>query len=109
MHAHRCKVCASRGISTIWIHGDDEGGSKIAHKCPKCGAENWAKFMVEPGQLPQARLDRSREELRTVINVLTTSDALVLAFTYAALVLLSLVIIQSWDRIVAYFGKVSSK
>jgi hypothetical protein len=40
------------GVSTVWIHGDDKRGCAQAHKCPKCGAQEWEKWLVEVGKLP---------------------------------------------------------
>jgi hypothetical protein len=52
MHAHRCMACAAKGVSTVWVHGDDQRGVVAAHKCPTCGEVQWKKWMVEIGQLP---------------------------------------------------------
>jgi hypothetical protein len=100
MHAHKCKLCESRGVQTIWIHSDAEGGNKVAHKCPKCGTENWAKFMVEAGQLPQ-----NQQQQKVGIQVLRLEDALMMAFLYATLVLVIVIVAQNWNRIISYFVK----
>jgi predicted RNA-binding Zn-ribbon protein involved in translation (DUF1610 family) len=38
-HLHRCQNCG-----TIWGHGDVLVEDVEAHKCPKCGAQQWRKF-----------------------------------------------------------------
>jgi predicted nucleic-acid-binding Zn-ribbon protein len=100
MHAHKCTVCESRGILTVWIHGDNNADQKSAHKCPKCGSENWAKYMVEVGQLPKIQ-----QQGQSIVQVLTVQDALTMAFTYAIMVMLIVIVAQNWKRIIAYINK----
>jgi RNA polymerase subunit RPABC4/transcription elongation factor Spt4 len=102
MHAHKCTVCESRGITTIWIHGDNNVDQKSAHKCPKCGSENWAKYMVEVGQIPKIQQQQQGTQL---VQVLTVQDALTMAFTYAILVMLIAIVAQNWERIISYISK----
>jgi hypothetical protein len=52
IHAHKCEVCALHGVETIWIHGDCQAGSEVAHACPRCGDKNWRATPVLVGKLP---------------------------------------------------------
>ena len=70
MHAHKCMKCASNGVNTVWIHGDECKGVIQAHTCPKCGSVEWKKWMVEigklPHQMPQHASGKSNEILAWV-------------------------------------------
>jgi hypothetical protein len=37
----------------VWIHGDCKKGNLPAHTCPKCGNQEWEKWMVAVGNLPR--------------------------------------------------------
>ncbi len=39
-HKHKCGSC-----DTIWEHSDECGGNEAAHKCPRCGKEEWYKYI----------------------------------------------------------------
>jgi len=38
-HLHRCQSCG-----VIWGHGNMMGDDVEAHKCPKCGKQEWRPF-----------------------------------------------------------------
>ena len=38
-HRHKCDKCM-----TIWEHSNGMAGNDEAHKCPKCGKEEWCKY-----------------------------------------------------------------
>jgi hypothetical protein len=105
-HAHKCTVCESRGISTVWIHGDDKFEDIAAHKCPKCGSQNLRKWMVEVAQVPNMIQQQQQQQAqRGAVQVIKYSDALMLAFTYALFILAVVAIAQNWDSIISYLAK----
>lgn len=38
-HKHRCRKC-----DTIWEHADSCAGRDAAHKCPRCGEDEWFAY-----------------------------------------------------------------
>lgn len=47
-HLHRCQGCGS-----IWGHGNMMEGDVAAHKCPKCGKQEWRVY--QGGGRPQGQ------------------------------------------------------
>ena len=39
LHRHKCSGC-----DHVWEHSDSCAYNESAHKCPKCGAEEWCKY-----------------------------------------------------------------
>lgn len=39
-HRHKCDNC-----KCIWEHSNKMSDNKKAHKCPKCGKEQWYKYL----------------------------------------------------------------
>lgn len=59
MHAHKCENCALNGVNTIWIHGDCQQGSEIAHTCPRCGqTKQWVSTPLLVGKIPSEQPQR---------------------------------------------------
>lgn len=45
-HKHMCGECG-----TFWEHSDQCGGDVPAHECPRCGTEEWYKYVGPEGPI----------------------------------------------------------
>lgn len=41
-HKHKCP---NPQCGHVWEHGREAAGSQKAHECPKCGTEQWWKYI----------------------------------------------------------------
>ncbi len=83
-HLHRCQHCG-----VIWGHGNMMGDDVEAHKCPKCGKQEWRPF--SGGQAATREEPAKRQTLQTlyVVDLRTlVKSALLVATVYLAVQLI---------------------
>lgn len=99
IHAHRCATCAKSGITTLWIHGDENAGKDKPHECPRCGSHEWQRWLVPVGELPKMKQAGTQAHFIQVVSLQQLFDTLYMGLLFVfALCLVMYTAYILWTR-----------